>query len=443
MQKIIIKHLKGSKTNQTEMFELPFTELILGRDNAANIKFDPEKDDLVSRNHAKIIHDGGQFKLADLNSRNGTFVNGKRIQDPVILNIGDVVKLGETGVEFSFDMDPRPESATKSTRYEQSSAAQTREQIKSTRYNTMSTQETPTAKSSIGLNTVERLISETTTQTRKKIINVASGILVIIILGASFLLYQSNKGQENLSVALNKQKSESEKIIGELEQKLPTGLSATEIASKYSNSTVYIESSWKLIDIDSGQQLFQKTGCIERDKKDGKCKNDPLPLYLSYEGVTEPLLVTDAKNEHGERNIPIGSFGNGQTGSGFVVTREGFILSNKHVVASWDTAYSDLDPGLVLIFGESEKGSIEKMDYKITDWVPTKSILKQSSAGVRPTKGKYIEGRNDFLDVTFPNTRIRIPARLVRSSDVADVALIKIEIPDQVTPVILGSDDSV
>ena len=171
MQKIIIKHLKGSKTNQTEMFELPFTELILGRDNAANIKFDPEKDDLVSRNHAKIIHDGNQFKLADLNSRNGTFVNGKRIQAPIILNIGDVIKLGETGVEFSFDMDPRPEITAKSTRYEQSSATQTREQPSATRYDTQ--KESPAVKSSIGRNTVERLISETTTQTRKKIINVA------------------------------------------------------------------------------------------------------------------------------------------------------------------------------------------------------------------------------------------------------------------------------
>jgi S1-C subfamily serine protease len=42
------------------------------------------------------------------------------------------------------------------------------------------------------------------------------------------------------------------------------------------------------------------------------------------------------------------------------------------------------------------------------------------------------EGRIDWLDVTFPKTKLRIPARLVRTSDQHDVALIKIDMPNSV-----------
>ena len=47
----------------------------------------------------------------------------------------------------------------------------------------------------------------------------------------------------------------------------------------------------------------------------------------------------------------------------------------------------------------------------------------------RPSNRKLVEGRNDYLDVTFVKNRIRIPAKPARVSDRIDVALVKIEIP--------------
>jgi VWFA-related protein len=54
----------------------------------------------VSRQHAKIKEENGEFKVYDLASANGTFINGNKVLDPVALKDGDVVRFGEA--EFLF-----------------------------------------------------------------------------------------------------------------------------------------------------------------------------------------------------------------------------------------------------------------------------------------------------------------------------------------------------
>ena len=54
----------------------------------------------VSRSHARIWLDGDQYKVHDLDSANGTSVNGARIQEPQVLKDGDVVRFGE--LEFIY-----------------------------------------------------------------------------------------------------------------------------------------------------------------------------------------------------------------------------------------------------------------------------------------------------------------------------------------------------
>ncbi|MEP7346164.1 MAG: FHA domain-containing protein, partial [Gemmatimonadaceae bacterium] len=82
MERVVLRHLKGSKASQLEEFPLQqFVELTIGRDPASEIRFDPDKDDLVGRQHARISRDKSdpyRFKLQDLNSRNGTFLNKLR-----------------------------------------------------------------------------------------------------------------------------------------------------------------------------------------------------------------------------------------------------------------------------------------------------------------------------------------------------------------------------
>ena len=64
---------------------------MLGRDATCDRVLD---DPRVSRQHARLIRDGGGLKIEDLGSQNGTFVNGQRITAAVILRPNDVVAIG-------------------------------------------------------------------------------------------------------------------------------------------------------------------------------------------------------------------------------------------------------------------------------------------------------------------------------------------------------------
>ena len=63
------------------------TDYIIGRSQQSNIVY---SNSSVSREHAKLHWNGNSWSIIDLNSTNGTYVNGKRINS-FDLSVGDVV----------------------------------------------------------------------------------------------------------------------------------------------------------------------------------------------------------------------------------------------------------------------------------------------------------------------------------------------------------------
>jgi Nif-specific regulatory protein len=67
------------------------------------------KDDLCSREHAEVYHADGLWRLRDLNSLNGTRLNGDRLDQEEELAPNDVVHLGKTDLIFVEDMGQLPD----------------------------------------------------------------------------------------------------------------------------------------------------------------------------------------------------------------------------------------------------------------------------------------------------------------------------------------------
>jgi len=82
----------------SQMLFQPQMVWTIGRNREAAL---PLRDRLLSRRHAVILYlpDEG-FHVIDLNSMNGSFLNGVRIQQRQPLNDGDVLRMGN--IEFSF-----------------------------------------------------------------------------------------------------------------------------------------------------------------------------------------------------------------------------------------------------------------------------------------------------------------------------------------------------
>jgi len=55
----------------------------------------------VSRRHARLWFDNGRWYLEDLQSANGTLINGVRISQPQALNDGDIINFGDEIVVFN------------------------------------------------------------------------------------------------------------------------------------------------------------------------------------------------------------------------------------------------------------------------------------------------------------------------------------------------------
>ena len=84
------------------------TPMIIGRGASADLSL---PDSGVSRRHASLTLQDGEWLLEDLGSANGTVVNGWRVTKPSKLRDGDVIGVGSVFLEYSRRDIPSPQTA--------------------------------------------------------------------------------------------------------------------------------------------------------------------------------------------------------------------------------------------------------------------------------------------------------------------------------------------
>lgn len=89
------KLLKGSHAGRE--VKLPTPKCLIGRNEDCHLK---PQSEAVSRRHCVIITTDSEVMIRDLNSRNGTHVNGEKITGDTVLLHGDIVKVGPLEFEM-------------------------------------------------------------------------------------------------------------------------------------------------------------------------------------------------------------------------------------------------------------------------------------------------------------------------------------------------------
>ena len=78
-------------------FPLGHDEITIGRSSDSAIII---RDDYTSTHHARIMLWNGRWMIQDLDSTNGTFLNGSRVTVPTPIPLGATVKVGATTFEL-------------------------------------------------------------------------------------------------------------------------------------------------------------------------------------------------------------------------------------------------------------------------------------------------------------------------------------------------------
>jgi S1-C subfamily serine protease len=463
MKRIVLKHISGSKANQVEEFPLHLlSEITIGRDPSSTVKYDSTRDDLVGRQHAKIAADPAnntQFVLNDLNSRNGTFVNKQRVTGTVKLTPGDVVQFGAGGPEFIFDLDPRPENFVAATREASVNASvnvigATREAASfnqplsgvatqpmvgnqasaaavSAPANGFGSGSNATAKG-IGKATLERVVQQTKSDSRKMLYVSVAALLVVTALALGGITWWAKRKQDEQSQNIASQKKiiDAQRSDLDVVKNKPKENIAADIAQKHSNSVVQIIMGWSLIHTPTSEKVYQQFVPNVYQAADGSKRRimengpDYLPAFVMVENEVEPVLGVN------KTSLPIAG---GGSGTGFVVSKDGLIVTNKHVAASWRSFYGYPPNTFPAALFASDGKPVMNNGVPViinnamelpTYWTPSET--KQVVKGIvgRPS----LEGKNELLNVIFAKTQQPFKAEVAGISDQHDVATIKVTV---------------
>jgi hypothetical protein len=92
-----LRFIEGAETARHSNMLSIVEEMTIGRAESNSLQVE---DEYISSNHARIYYREPQWWLEDLESKNGTFLNGRRLHKPTLLETGDTISFGTTRMIF-------------------------------------------------------------------------------------------------------------------------------------------------------------------------------------------------------------------------------------------------------------------------------------------------------------------------------------------------------
>src|ERR1700761_7378759 len=94
-RELIIRNIDGKNVT----VPLDRDRITLGRSSANELCYPDDAG--LSRQHLALTRNGEQWQVEDLGSKNGTVLNGKRIDKPMVFKPGDRISAGHLTIEFA------------------------------------------------------------------------------------------------------------------------------------------------------------------------------------------------------------------------------------------------------------------------------------------------------------------------------------------------------